>query len=355
MGCGESVDPPQGTGGAPQSRRSTMLQGVRERNEREDRGGSGPEVAATRIGLQTLELHQIELRHEALRTRDARRERKLLASIAESGQRTPIVVVREGTQFVLVDGFKRVRALRRLSHDTVSAIEWALAEPDALLLERSLRAGEADSAIEQGWFLREMHGHFGLSYEELARRFDRTVSWVSRRIGLVAELPTNVQSHVRDGAIGAHAAMKFLVPLARANAVDCTRLADAVAPEKLTDRQLGELYGAYVGGNGRTRELVVSTPMVVLRAREEAKRKPSAEKAPIEQLLDDLHIVAAVARRAHGRVRQGVLAGTDPSEWQRVRNACSDAAAMVESVRRRCDKEVSDARPEHTDNDSTAA
>jgi hypothetical protein len=47
---------------------------------------------------------------------------------------------------------------------------------------------------------------------------DRSVSWVSRRLGLVTDLPPAVQEQVRLSAIGAHAAMKYLVPLARANA-----------------------------------------------------------------------------------------------------------------------------------------
>jgi len=52
---------------------------------------------------------------------------------------------------------------------------------------------------------------------------------VSRRLALVGELPASVQSHVRSGAIGAHAAMKYFVPLARANGGDCIKLADAIA------------------------------------------------------------------------------------------------------------------------------
>src|SRR6266508_5194762 len=127
-----------------------------------------------------LELHQLELRHEALRVRNARRERILVGSIAETGQTTPVVVVSEEERFVLIDGYKRVRALGVLGHDTVIATQWALSESDALMFERILRSGDADSVIEQGWFLREMHIRFGLSQQELARRFSRTQSWVSR-------------------------------------------------------------------------------------------------------------------------------------------------------------------------------
>ena len=40
-----------------------------------------------------LEFHQLERHWEHLRVRDPRRQRRLLASLAESGQQVPIVVV----------------------------------------------------------------------------------------------------------------------------------------------------------------------------------------------------------------------------------------------------------------------
>lgn len=56
-----------------------------------------------------LELHQLDRRYEALRTRSARRERRLIASLSEVGQQTPLVVVRDGERWVVVDEYKRVR------------------------------------------------------------------------------------------------------------------------------------------------------------------------------------------------------------------------------------------------------
>jgi hypothetical protein len=59
----------------------------------------------------------------------------------------------------VVDGHKRVRTLRRLRQDTVRATAWELSEADALVLERRLRAGESDSAIEQGIVQRRRMAH----------------------------------------------------------------------------------------------------------------------------------------------------------------------------------------------------
>lgn len=291
-----------------------------------------------------LELGQLDLRYEALRTRSAQRERRVLASIATVGQQTPIVVVRDGGAHVVVDGYKRVRTLRRLHQDTVRATAWELSEADALVLERLLRAGDADSAIEQGWFLREMTDRFGLSREELARRFDRTPSWVSRRLALVMALPASVQEHVRSGAIGAHAAMKYLVPLARANEGDCVRLADAIAPSRPSSRQMAELYATYAAGNVQTRELCVRDPRVVLRARQEQTREGSADRTPVEHLLDDLGIVGAVARRARGRLVRGAIDGATEQQRAQVSRASGEVAACVEDLKRRCDRELGDAR-----------
>lgn len=75
-----------------------------------------------------LELHQLSLRYEGLRRRHPAQERALLGSLAELGQQSPIVVISEAAgavdQFVLIDGYKRVRALRRLARDTVQDLCW---------------------------------------------------------------------------------------------------------------------------------------------------------------------------------------------------------------------------------------
>ena len=284
-----------------------------------------------------LELGRLDLRYEQLRTRSAARERRLLASLASMGQQTPIVVVRDGERDVVVDGYKRVRALRRLAHDTVIATTWDLGELDALVLERILRASEGASAIEEGWFLLELEKRFGLGREELARRFDRTPSWVSRRLALVRELPTSVQRHVLSGAISAHAAMRYLVPLARANESDCEKMAEAIAPSSPSSRQIGELCATWVAGNAATRELVVRDPGLVLRARAEAGREDDVRKTPVEHLLDDLRVVAAVAPRARGRVRRGALDDATDAERAEVIRACSEALSEVEQLDSRCE------------------
>ena len=89
-----------------------------------------------------LEFHQLDRRWEHLRVRHPARQRRLLASLAEVGQQTPIVVlVAEGQadRYVVIDGYKRIAALEQLGRDTVEAVVWPMSEAAAVLLDRSLR------------------------------------------------------------------------------------------------------------------------------------------------------------------------------------------------------------------------
>jgi hypothetical protein len=102
-----------------------------------------------------------------------------------------------------------------------------MSEAEALLLGRTLRSSPQESALEQGWLLPEMEQRFGYSLEQLARRFDRSMSWVSRRLALVELLPESIQQQVCEATLGAQLAMKYLVPVARVNVEDGARMADA--------------------------------------------------------------------------------------------------------------------------------
>jgi ParB-like chromosome segregation protein Spo0J len=84
-------------------------------------------------------------------------------------------------RYPVIDGYKRVAALQQLDRDTVEAAVWPMSEAEALLLDRSLRVSDHETALEQGWLRQEFEQRFGYGLEELARRFDRSVSWVSRR------------------------------------------------------------------------------------------------------------------------------------------------------------------------------
>lgn len=288
-----------------------------------------------------LELHQLELRYERLRKRAPGAERLLIGSLAEHGQQLPIVVVGEAERFVVIDGYKRVRALKRLSRDTVRATDWRLAELEALLLERRLRL-RGEDALDQAWLLAELAERFGLSLEELGKRFERSKSWVSRRLGLIEALPALVQEQVRTGTLAAHAAMKYLLPLARANATAAAQLAAAIAPLKLSSRQVGALYAGWQRGTALTRSLIIERPQVYLQA--QAVEQPASASVSA-RWLNDLGALAGIARRAHRTLRDGLLQQLLEQERASVEQGFERMRAEVQALLQRYDLERShDAR-----------
>src|SRR3989442_5284472 len=118
-----------------------------------------------------LEFHQLDRRWEHLRVRHPARQRRLLASLADSGQQTPIVVVAaEGLadRYVVIDGYQRITALEQLGRDTVEAVVWPLSEAPAGLLDRSLRWSEHETPLGGGWLLAEFEQRFRYGLDELA-------------------------------------------------------------------------------------------------------------------------------------------------------------------------------------------
>jgi ParB family chromosome partitioning protein len=246
-----------------------------------------------------LEFHQLDRPWERLRARHPAGQRRLLASLAEAGQQTPIVVVAaEGqpNRYVVVDGYKRIAALEQLGRDTVEAVVWPLSEAAAVLLDRSLRFSEPESALEVGWLLAELEQRFGYGLEELARRFDRSVNWVSRRLALVEVLPEAVQEQVRQGKIPAPVAMKFLAPVARQSLEDCQRMAAIFARRRSEAREAGQLYAAWRKGSRAVRKRLLEAPELFFKTQRQESNAPNAV------LLRDLERAAGIVDRAQRRL-----------------------------------------------------
>lgn len=282
-----------------------------------------------------VELHQLTLRYEHLRRRQPLPERILLSSLAEIGQQLPVVVVAEAERFVLIDGYKRVRALKRLGRDTARATRWQVEEVDALLLERGLRLRSED-ALDQAWLLSELQERFGWSLEQLARGFEHSKSWVSERLALLKILPMVIQEQVRAGTLSAHAAMKYLVPLARADAQAAQQLASAIVPLKPTSREVGALYQGWQAGTARTRELIITSPRIYLQA--QSAQRPAPLSAT-QGFLQDLGALGGIARRAYRTLQQGLLQQLLDSERLEVKEAFTRVNADLQRLIHRIELE----------------
>jgi ParB/RepB/Spo0J family partition protein len=299
-----------------------------------------------------LEFHQLDRRWEHLRVREPHRQRRLLASLAEAGQQTPIVVVickDNSERYLVIDGYKRIAALEQLGRDTIDATVWSMSEAEALLLERSLRFSPQESALEQGWLLLELEQRFAYPLDELARRFDRSVNWVSRRLALVELLPEAIQQHVREGKLGAQVAMKYLVPVARVEVEDCERMAAAFVQHRCDTRQAGQLYAAWRDGSRVVRERILSEPELFLKT----QRQTPVTTPAAATLERELKMAVAILQRA-ARQLAAVLPQMNHQQQAQAQSQLESARRELSRMTERIEKEqyTSHAEPGTKNRDS---
>jgi ParB family chromosome partitioning protein len=199
----------------------------------------------TAATAQTLDLHRLELRYAELRVLDTAAITHLAQSIALNGQLVPcIAVAGEGNSAILLDGYRRVAALRQLGKDTAEVECWDGDPVQGLLGVLARTRSRAFAPIEEALLLRELIASAPLSQHEIARRCGRDVSWVSRRLQLVTVLSDAVLTAVRQGKVSTWAAVRILGPLARANSAHAERLLESLRTTPLTTRQLATWFDA---------------------------------------------------------------------------------------------------------------
>jgi len=228
-----------------------------------------------------------------------------------------------------------------------------MSEAEALLLDRSLRWTEHQTALEQGWLLAEMERHFSYGLEELARRFDRSVSWVSRRLALVELLPEAIQQRVREGKISAHVAMKFLVPVARISLDDCQRMATAFAEYHCDTREAGQLYAAWRHGSRVVRERILAEPELFFKTQRRSLPVDTTQAAALER---DLEMALTILRRARRRLREA-LPEMASAQQQNVQRQIAHAHRELDRMGEQMGKEdqTEHAEPSPTNHDSATA
>jgi transcriptional regulator with XRE-family HTH domain len=217
---------------------------------------------------QEVDLHRLDLRFDQVRVLDPRAVEHLARSIEQSGQLIACVALPEqaSQRLILIDGYRRIAALRRLRRDTAWVESWACDLAQALLSVLARAHGRPLAAIEEALLLRELVHSQGLSQHEVARRTGRDVSWVSRRLQLVCALPDSVLAALRKGSVSTWAATRVLAPLARANAEHVAQLLGALDSTRLSTRELERWFQHYQSSARATRERLVAHPQLFLQS-----------------------------------------------------------------------------------------
>ena len=264
-------------------------------------------VAGADIALE-LDLYRLELRFAETRLPEPRAVERLAQSIEQCGQLIPCVAVPSGgvqpppvkERWVLIDGYRRVAALKRLGRDTAQVQVWRCELAQGLLQALACAQARRLDPIEEALLLRELLEGFGLTQHELARRSGRDVSWVNRRLTLLTGLPQECLAAVRAGTLSCWAATRVLAPVARANAAHAAALLQAAREQPLSTRELSEWFTHYQRASRPVRERMVGQPglfLKALRARQQDRDVDELRSGPEGQIVSDLrHLDALIGR-----------------------------------------------------------
>jgi ParB family transcriptional regulator, chromosome partitioning protein len=251
-----------------------------------------------------IDLHCLELRYANARVLDARALARLTRSIDQCGQLVPCIVVADAAALVVLDGYRRIAALRRLGHDTAKVEQWSCDLAQGLLNVLTRANARAFLAIEEALLLRELVSALQLSQRELARRSGRDVSWVQRRLQLLVALPDPLLDALRAGHLSSWAASRILAPLARANADHAQRLLAAVQAAPLSTRELKRWFKHYQCAQQAVRERLVAHPRLfvdTLAAGDQHHADAQLQAGPEGQALSEVRRLCQQRRDFHSK------------------------------------------------------
>lgn len=280
---------------------------------------------------EEVDLHRLELRYRHARLIEPRAVSQLARSIQRCGQRLACWAVADADRLVLVDGYRRVAALRQLGRDTVQVERLAGDVAQGLIRVLGSAQSRPFAALEEALLLRELVEGLQLSRHEVARRTGRDVSWVQRRLQLLSGLPEVFVEAVRRGRVSTWAAVRIFAPLARANSAHAEQLLASLGEEGLSTRELREWFAQYQRTSRAGRERLVAHPRLFVQARQAAREDEAAAqlRAGVEgACLADLRIVVAVVARLRTRLA-GIAEPWPPALVAALHAAGPDLAALV--------------------------
>lgn len=148
----------------------------------------------------------LELMDESLawmRIARPRAEKRMQGSLEKHGQLSAVMVWKRQARYEMVDGFKRLRAARRISGWTKLSArivegDEGQAKLSLLMLEQQ---GTGLSAVEEAWGIQSLHREHQMPRAVIASALCRPQSWVGCRLALAERLIGVAAEAVRVGLL----------------------------------------------------------------------------------------------------------------------------------------------------------
>jgi predicted transcriptional regulator len=254
---------------------------------------------------RSVELSTLGLRYESYRMRNPAVEARLLSSIAERGIEEALegVDVAEGS--TLLNGFKRYRCALKLRIGTVPYV--SLGEDEASAIVNLLRVSNDRSLtiLEQARFIEELRTRNTMSVADIAGQLSRSKSWVSMRLGLIAEMSAAVREKIFHGEFPVYPYMYTLRQFMRMNGVGKQGIEEfvlALAGKKLSVREIEQLAHGYFRGPASFRDAIRQGHVALaLDWFREVPEDPDGCNEFERVLLKDLEITQKYMQRGMGK------------------------------------------------------
>ena len=254
---------------------------------------------------RSMELSVLDLRYESYRMRNPAVEARLLAAIAERGIEEALEGVDAGGASILLNGFKRYRCASKLR---IRMAPYAsLGEDEATAIVTLLRVSNDRSLtiLEQARFIEELRQRNGMSVADIAGRLSRSKSWVSMRLGLMAEMSALVREKLFSGGFPVYPYMYTLRQFMRMNGVrkqDIEDFVAALAGKQLSVREIEQLAHGYFRGPASFREAIQQGRVALaLDWFRQVPEDPDGSNEFERVLLKDLEIAQKYIQRVMGK------------------------------------------------------
>lgn len=255
-----------------------------------------------------VELGSLDLRYERFRLKVPALEERLLASILQRGIEEPLEGVEVQASAVLLNGFKRYRCARKLRLATVPYRSLGQDEAAAILDLLKLSNNRSLSILEQAAFIAELKNARGLNVAEIAAELSRSKSWVTMRLGLMAEMSEPVRQQLFAGAFPVYSYMYLLRQFMRMNGVKPEQIEAfvlATSGHGLSVREVEQLaHGFFRGPDAFRQEILKGNLALPLAQMRHVPRHPDGCSEFERVLLGDLELTQKYMQRVMGKSQE---------------------------------------------------
>lgn len=246
-----------------------------------------------------IELNQINIRYRDYRCRNDRIEKNLLNSISQIGITEPLSVVKKdgaALSYLLLDGFKRFRCAQKLNLHQIPVTIIGDNEVAGVLRILCHNQSSNMNSLEESVFLENLNSTHGLSYSEIARKINRSVSWVSLRVEMTRSMSALIREKILSGKFPLRSYIYDLIPFTRVKGgmKDVGDFVTALSGKGFSTRDIALMSHAFFRGEEEIKQQILNGncdwTLRMLKTADESPLKPSEVQTPTQHLTNKLNL-----------------------------------------------------------------